>query len=159
MKISKSGFTIVELLIVVVVIAILAAISIVAYSSIQQRARDSQRMSDIKTLAKALELYHADHGVYPLTTGWCTQISNPSRNSGYSATFQAAIAEYLPYIPFDPLYAVTNQDYMYRNVDGQRYYLYAELEGSDRADDGITSGCTARIDGIDNTYDYRYPSF
>lgn len=42
-----AGFTIVELQIVIVVIAILATISIVAYNGIQQRARDSQRKSDL----------------------------------------------------------------------------------------------------------------
>ncbi|MCA9336234.1 prepilin-type N-terminal cleavage/methylation domain-containing protein, partial [Candidatus Saccharibacteria bacterium] len=50
MKIRKhrlSGFTIVELLIVIVVLAILAAITIVAYNGIQQRSRDSIRKSDL----------------------------------------------------------------------------------------------------------------
>lgn len=62
-----SGFTIVELLIVIVVIAILAAISIVAYSGITARANDSQRMSDLAAINKALALYKADHGSYPKT--------------------------------------------------------------------------------------------
>lgn len=64
---QKSGFTIVELLIVIVVIAILAAISIVAYNGIQQRARDSERQSDINTMQKQLELFYTDRGYYPLT--------------------------------------------------------------------------------------------
>ncbi|MCA9336117.1 prepilin-type N-terminal cleavage/methylation domain-containing protein, partial [Candidatus Saccharibacteria bacterium] len=46
-KNKKTGFTIVELLIVIVVIAILAAITIVAYNGIQQRSRDSIRKSDL----------------------------------------------------------------------------------------------------------------
>jgi len=53
---NKRGFTIVELLIVIVVIAILASISVVAYNGIQTRARDSQRSSDISAIKKALEL-------------------------------------------------------------------------------------------------------
>ena len=59
------GFTIVELLIVIVVIAILAAITIVAYNGIQGRARDSQRVSDLKTIVKALEIYKTNNGTYP----------------------------------------------------------------------------------------------
>ncbi len=65
MKLSRQyvlGFTIVELLIVIVVIAILAAISVVAYNGVQNRARDSSRQSDISALAKAFSLYKVDNG-------------------------------------------------------------------------------------------------
>lgn len=65
MKKSISGFTIVELLIVVVVIAILAAISVVAYTGIQQRARDTDRASDISQLQKKLEAFHVINNYYP----------------------------------------------------------------------------------------------
>lgn len=65
MKHKSYGFTIVELLIVIVVIAILAAISVVAYSGISASARDAQRSSDIAALTKALELYYIDNGQYP----------------------------------------------------------------------------------------------
>lgn len=59
------GFTIVELLIVIVVIGILAAITIVAYNGIQQRARDAQMFSDLANAAKKFEIYNADNGAYP----------------------------------------------------------------------------------------------
>lgn len=59
------GFTIVELLIVIVVIGILAAITIVAFNGIQQRARDAQRQSTINQFKKSLGLYKVDKGVYP----------------------------------------------------------------------------------------------
>lgn len=58
----KPGFTIVELLIVIVVIAILATISIVAYNGIQARSRDSIRKQDLANLAKATQLYAVDNG-------------------------------------------------------------------------------------------------
>ena len=61
---KRGGFTIVELLIVIVVIAILAAISVVAYTGIQQRARDTQRKSDLSNLSKAIKLYQVDRGDY-----------------------------------------------------------------------------------------------
>ncbi len=150
---KRSGFTIVELLIVIVVIAILATISIVAYSGVQTRARDTARMTGIKNLAKGIELFYAANGSYPMTSGWCTQISNPT----YAAAFKAELAPFMPQIPLDPSYSGTYQDYFYRNVDDQSYYVYAELDGSDLADDGF-AGCT-RTDGINNEYDYRYPEF
>jgi prepilin-type N-terminal cleavage/methylation domain-containing protein len=53
---GRRGFTIVELLIVIVVIAILAAISVAAYSSVQSRTKDSVRRSDLAQIAKAMKL-------------------------------------------------------------------------------------------------------
>lgn len=66
---SKSGFTIVELLIVIVIIAILATLVIISYNGIQQRARDAKRINDIKSVAKAVEAYYAINGTYPSTGG------------------------------------------------------------------------------------------
>lgn len=62
---TKSGFTIIELLIVIVVIGILAAITIVAYNGIQGRARDNDRVTDMNSLKKALALFYVDKGYYP----------------------------------------------------------------------------------------------
>jgi prepilin-type N-terminal cleavage/methylation domain-containing protein len=77
MRKSTSGFTIVELLIVIVVIAILATISIVAYSGIQQRAHNTQTVSAVETYIKALHLYKADNGQYPPATS-CLGVGYPS---------------------------------------------------------------------------------
>lgn len=107
---KQKGFTIVELLIVVVVIAILAAISLVAYTNIQQRARDSQRKADLKTISTAVNLYYADNGNYPMSNGWCTQISNTS--AGYDAAFKSELSTYLAQMPYDPTYQGTAQDYL-----------------------------------------------
>ncbi|MFZ1243018.1 MAG: prepilin-type N-terminal cleavage/methylation domain-containing protein [Candidatus Saccharimonas sp.] len=63
-----AGFTIVELLIVIVVIAILAAISIVSYNGIQARARAVSMQSSIEQAYKLIELYYAENGEYPKTT-------------------------------------------------------------------------------------------
>lgn len=61
----QAGFTIVELLIVIVVIAILAALSIVAYSGIQQRATDAAIASKESQVKKKLEAYKVEHEAYP----------------------------------------------------------------------------------------------
>lgn len=74
-KVASKGFTLVELLIVIVVIAILAAVTIVAYNGAQGRARDSARYSDVKNILDALELYHSQNGVFPANSP--TMSTNP----------------------------------------------------------------------------------
>lgn len=65
-KRSRSGgFTIVELLIVIVIIAILATLVIVTFTGYQQRARNNQRQTDIKAVQSYIEAYYADKGHYP----------------------------------------------------------------------------------------------
>jgi type IV pilus assembly protein PilA len=64
-KIKQSGFTIVELLIVIVVIAILAAISIVAYNGIQNRGKASAAQAAQNTMIKKAEAANAIASAYP----------------------------------------------------------------------------------------------
>jgi type II secretion system protein G len=64
---SNRGFTIVELLIVIVVIGILAAIVIVAFNGVQNRAKDTRTRSDIKNVQSIVEKYNAETGRYPST--------------------------------------------------------------------------------------------
>lgn len=76
------GFTIVELLIVIVVIAILAAITIVAYNGIQNRANDNSVRADLVSFAKIIEMQKVDSptGTYPanLTQSMGIKISRES---------------------------------------------------------------------------------
>ena len=69
MRKTIRGFTIVELLNVIVVIAILAAITIVAYNGIQTRANNTQTIDATKQFIKAYSLYAIDNGDYPNDTG------------------------------------------------------------------------------------------
>lgn len=112
MRISKSGFTIVELLIVVVVIAILAAISVVAYNGIQTRARNSQVISGVNTYYKALLSYQAVNSTLPQVSGFsCLGAGYPSnscwqQNSSPTVTVNATLDNLLTeYIPQKPTLA------------------------------------------------------
>lgn len=67
-KNKQQGFTIVELLIVIVVIGILAALVITTFTGIQQKARNTERETDIKAIHGQVEAYYAQEGKYPTLT-------------------------------------------------------------------------------------------
>jgi type II secretion system protein G len=62
---SDHGFTLVELLIVVLIIGLLSAIAVAAYNNSQQKARQRRTMADIRSIATAVEAYAVDAGYYP----------------------------------------------------------------------------------------------
>lgn len=62
---KEQGFTIVELLIVIVVIGILAALVVTTFTGIQQKARNTERQTDIKAIHGQVEAYYAQAGKYP----------------------------------------------------------------------------------------------
>ena len=68
LKQKQSGFTSVELLIVIVIIGILAGLVITTFVGIQARGRDSERQTDLKAIQGQLEAFYADKGYYPNAT-------------------------------------------------------------------------------------------
>lgn len=62
---DKRGFTIVELLIVIIVIGILATLVITTYNGVQSKARDDKRRTDINAIQGQVEAYNAQYGYYP----------------------------------------------------------------------------------------------
>lgn len=86
-RFTKKGFTIVELLVVIVVIGILAAITIVAYSGIQQRAQAASIADALEKIDKAFRLYGTEQQI---STWWVdnalTGTGNPNISSVISST-------------------------------------------------------------------------
>ena len=64
---APKGFTLIELLVVIVIIGILATLATVALGSARMKARDARRISDVRQIQTALELYFSDQSSYPTT--------------------------------------------------------------------------------------------
>lgn len=62
---TRKGFTLIELLVVIAIIGLLSTLAVVAMSNARQKARDAKRVSDIKQLQSALDLYATDKNGYP----------------------------------------------------------------------------------------------
>lgn len=88
---KQKGFTIVELLIVIVVIGILAAITIVAYNGIQNRGKAAGAQAAANSLDKKAEIYFAENSQYPITasvitgTGTQNSVATTTSSTWYSA--------------------------------------------------------------------------
>jgi prepilin-type N-terminal cleavage/methylation domain-containing protein len=114
-KNKQTGFTIVELLIVIVVIAILASITIVAFRGIQGRARDAERSSDVSNLMKALETYKSLNGGYPSPTPTGPAGSFEQSTDTDGTFIEALKGSYFSNVPTDP---INDASHLYR------YYVY-----------------------------------
>lgn len=99
-----TGFTIVELLITIVVIGILAAIVVVAYTGAQARAQNAQTSTAVEYALKLLMLYQADNNAFPVPdgTGYCLTIDNQctaydGTQSGIRASNTPLVTALAPY--------------------------------------------------------------
>lgn len=135
---EQTGFTIVELLIVIVVIAILAAITIVAFNGVQERARNTKTISAVKEYMKLYSSYAVDYDAYPGSGNYCLGSGYPDGlcwdNRAYveNAAANTGLSIYAKNLPQPSITRV------YRNsIDGYRagilyvhpYNLRYQLEG------------------------------
>ena len=125
MIINKKGFTLIELLIVIAIIGLLSTIITVAMGNARLKARDSKRMSDLKQLQTALELYYNDRGFYPAGAGVQLGSGNYAclNNTGFNPS--GCTGAFMATIPVDP----SNQNYVYDSASST-FTVTAVLEGS-----------------------------
>ncbi len=133
-KPTGAGFTLIELLVVIGIIGVLSAGVIIAIDPVKQiqRAHDKQRITDLKQIQTALELYRADNGLYP---------ANVDCAGGLTATVDGDTVTYLSEVPCDPKDNSTSYPYVRASGNTSDYTLTACFE-SDKDYTGSGSPCT-----------------
>ena len=147
MKLKKhAGFTLIELLVVVAIISLLSSIVMASLNSARVKARDAKRLTELRELAKAFELYYDDNGFYPPNPPLAGNYSWSSWNN-WSSIIPAS---YISKVPVDPInndlgachvqqgcylyhYCVTN--------GGQGFVLVGNLENPLKNPMGDYPGC------------------
>lgn len=142
---KSKGFTLIEIILVIAIIGITAAFLIGNYASAKQRARDSQRKSDLNLVQAAMEQYKADYGNYPCFNTSASECSTDLTSSSLATEGWALISsmsqiqlptKYITTLPIDPTYKTaacssTTPGYLYWHSAGrQQYVLFANLENT-----------------------------
>ena len=96
MKNTKRAFTLIELLVVIAIIGFITSVVMASLISAQRDARDKRRVSDLKQLQTALELYHTDNQMFP------TQAGGANGNISTNTTLLTLLEPYLQGTPIDP---------------------------------------------------------
>ena len=95
---EKKAFTLIELLVVIAIIGLLSTLSIIALNSARAKARDAKRISDVKQMQVALEMYYNDMADYPETASITGGVAIASTGTG-SSTFLRVVPT--PPTPYD----------------------------------------------------------
>lgn len=106
MKRARSGFTVLEILIVLAVFGLLATLAVLSLNSARARVRDAQRLSDVSTVRAALSQYWLEKATYPASNG--VDLGKPDSNtevfsaSGFVKRDEAQQPIYLNRLPTGP---------------------------------------------------------
>ncbi len=154
------GFTIVELLIVIVIIGILAALVIVAYNGIQQRARDTKRKQDLALISKAISLYNTDFGTPVGVGSGCGASGNGGgwfnfkNGTSYPKSIADCLVEnnYLTDKVIDPTGKTTcspsNPGCYFKQTCGNQTFVFAYLESLPMSSTATDATCGPTLDTV-----------
>lgn len=142
-NLNNKGFTIVELLIVIVVIGILALLVITTYSGIQAKARNAKRQTDLQSLQTQLEAFFSQNGYYP-------NLDNMNDTSWLSTNMKSLDQEAL----VDPSSPTHSKTLASTPTDKQYSYKVTQSDGTTSCEDNDTNCAkytlTAKYEGTVN---------
>ncbi len=126
-----AGFTLIELILVIAIIGIVAAIIFAGVALTRSKARDAKRLTDLKAIASTLEFYYSDNGHYPIAPTQVTGCSNPAAANWIPDSGNFAWSnKYIALMPRDPSEVCaggSGQSYAYQS-DGAIYQITTKLE-------------------------------
>jgi general secretion pathway protein G len=125
--IGSPGFTLMEILVVMVIIGILATLGLGSFQSSQQKGRDAKRKSELKQIGTALEAYYNDYGQYPLSISGEIGGCSGGTACGWGESFVDANGTvYMVELPSD---SKSNTEFFYDST-GTEYQVYTRLENT-----------------------------
>jgi general secretion pathway protein G len=136
---KEGGFTLLELLIVIVIIGILALLIIPNVTSAPKKARDTQRKTDMKAVQKALEEYYTSYNAYPVGTGQADSVLAAALTTGNPPILKT--------VPTDPKNSA-QYVYTYTAAANTSYVLTGCLENGQDQTPGTSAAngtCTTRV--------------
>ena len=125
----KKGFTLIELLVVIAVIGMLASIVLVSMKGVREKARDARRVSDLKQIQLALELFYDTNGTYP-NPGWGWRSECPGWG-GLAANdvIPGLTPTYIGIFPQDPSMNKSDNTYCYLYLSNGTDYALLDHNG------------------------------
>lgn len=156
------GFTMIELLVVISIIAVLSTIALVVYTTTLKNGRDAKRQSDLRQIQSALEQYRADQFYYPMSGATCTTANNGKlifTATNCTLKNSAATKTYMNAVPVESDSSRSQYSYVPTTTSGvvcdnattnkcATYCLYADMENDSNANTA-PPGCT-----FSGTYDF-----
>jgi general secretion pathway protein G len=149
----RSGFSLIELLVVISIIGVLIGLSIFGLQGARQSSRDAKRMADLQQIRSGIEIYRADCGSYPTNAIF----SLPSTTSLYGADPSGSCSSSNAYVSSVPQDSLPDQNYSYNSPDsGLTYFLCAALEQTPTTLSGDLPNC-ASCGGVACNYVVKNP--